>query len=223
MATKAIGRKLIEGYSLTQTQCQICEMPIMQLRGKTSCVVCPLVSKKAKKRADLRRKGRVIMDTFDSESPTKRTSDSESQTKQNQKLTIITTAHTEPQSKKDSVTDNDVTKTRVSSLQQQLQDLTDFIVVENRDPKDEFEGREKVISNSNKLKPIEGTILNWTNAENTEKLLNTSTNDTTTFNDTTYNDSYLGTDSSTLDHLVLDSREGTVKTVSDIDQESNMK
>jgi hypothetical protein len=47
-------------------------MPVMELNGVNECVVCPLVSKKAKKRADLIRMGQAIMDTFDSESPPKR-------------------------------------------------------------------------------------------------------------------------------------------------------
>ena len=72
IATKAIGRKLMEGYVLTQTQCVHCQMPLMENSGISECVVCPLVTKKAKKRADLRRKGKAIMDTFDSESPPKR-------------------------------------------------------------------------------------------------------------------------------------------------------
>ena len=72
IATKAIGRKLMDGYILTQTQCDHCQMPLMETSGISECVVCPLVSKKAKKRADLRRMGKVIMDTFDSESPPKR-------------------------------------------------------------------------------------------------------------------------------------------------------
>lgn len=72
IATKAIGRKLMEGYVLTQTQCDHCQMPLMESSGISECVVCPLVSKKAKKRADRRRKGKAIMDTFDSESPPKR-------------------------------------------------------------------------------------------------------------------------------------------------------
>ena len=72
IATKAIGRRLMEGYILTQTQCDHCQMPVMELNGVNECVVCPLVSKKAKKRADLIRMGQAIMDTFDSESPPKR-------------------------------------------------------------------------------------------------------------------------------------------------------
>ena len=51
-------------------------MPMMESSGISECVVCPLVSKKAKKRADLRRKGEAIMETFDSESPPKRKQES---------------------------------------------------------------------------------------------------------------------------------------------------
>jgi uncharacterized Zn finger protein (UPF0148 family) len=75
IATKAIGRKLMEGFILTQTQCIHCQMPVMERNGLSECVVCPLVSKKAKKRAAFKRRGMAqpSMDTFDSESPPKRT------------------------------------------------------------------------------------------------------------------------------------------------------
>jgi hypothetical protein len=62
----------MEGYILTQTQCNHCQMPVMENKGISECVVCPLVMKKAKKRADLRRKGKAILDTFDSDSSPKR-------------------------------------------------------------------------------------------------------------------------------------------------------
>ena len=65
----------MEGYTLTQAQCDHCQMPLMELSGNSECVVCPLVSKKAKKRADLRRKGQAIMETFSSDSPPKRLHD----------------------------------------------------------------------------------------------------------------------------------------------------
>ena len=76
IATKAIGRKLMDSYVLTQTQCSHCQMPLMEFNGISECVVCPLVSKKAKKRAALIRKGQAIMATFDSDSPPKRKQDS---------------------------------------------------------------------------------------------------------------------------------------------------
>lgn len=66
IATKAIGRNLMEGFALTQLQCGHCEMPMMERDGVTECVVCPLVSKKAKKRAHSKRMGQA-MGTFDSE------------------------------------------------------------------------------------------------------------------------------------------------------------
>jgi len=55
IATKAIGRKLMEDYVLTQDQCKQCHMPLMEREGVCECVVCPLVSKKAKKRAGRKR------------------------------------------------------------------------------------------------------------------------------------------------------------------------
>jgi len=202
MATKAIGRKLMEGYALTQTQCKSCEMPVMELLGKSSCVVCPLVTKKAKKRADLRRKGRAIRGTF--------TSDSESPMKQKQKITVKTEVSC--QQKKNLVTtatfeEGSPAKTSVLLRERQLRDLTDFIVFENRDSGDGGVGGEKVDeqSNSYKSKQIEGISLHSPST-----------------NDTTFNDSYLGTDSSTFGNPVLDAKGGTSKTFSDTDQESNM-
>ena len=60
IATKAIGRKLMEDYVLTQDQCEQCQMPLMERDGFHECVVCPLVSKKAKKRASQKRNGILI-------------------------------------------------------------------------------------------------------------------------------------------------------------------
>ena len=60
IATKAIGRKLMEDYVLTQDQCEQCQMPLMERHGFYECVVCPLVSKKAKKRASQKRNGILI-------------------------------------------------------------------------------------------------------------------------------------------------------------------
>ena len=46
----------MQGYILTQRQCDKCEMPMMEKDGLYECVVCPLVAKRAKKRTDQRRK-----------------------------------------------------------------------------------------------------------------------------------------------------------------------
>ena len=46
----------MQGYVLTQKQCETCQMPMMEKDGLNECVVCPLVKKKAKKRALLKRR-----------------------------------------------------------------------------------------------------------------------------------------------------------------------
>jgi hypothetical protein len=51
IATRAIGKKLMEGFLLTSIQCKDCHMPLMARDGKAGCVVCPFVTRKAKKRA----------------------------------------------------------------------------------------------------------------------------------------------------------------------------
>ena len=55
MVTKVIGNKLMKGYSLSQVQCETCEMPIMERNGLFHCVACPYIKKKAKKNACLKR------------------------------------------------------------------------------------------------------------------------------------------------------------------------
>ena len=45
----------MEGYFLTQDQCNVCEMPLMEKAGFSECVVCPVVTRKAKKRASQKR------------------------------------------------------------------------------------------------------------------------------------------------------------------------
>ena len=41
---------MLHGYVLKETQCKICEMPLMEKDGKMDCVVCPVLAKKAKKK-----------------------------------------------------------------------------------------------------------------------------------------------------------------------------
>ena len=58
IATNIIGAKLVNGYTLTHKQCFICDMPMMERDGKCKCVVCPVIERKAKKRAKDKRKER---------------------------------------------------------------------------------------------------------------------------------------------------------------------
>ena len=48
IAAKLLGVKLLEGYTLRDTQCGICGMPMMEFRGMLSCVVCPVLMEKSK-------------------------------------------------------------------------------------------------------------------------------------------------------------------------------
>lgn len=51
IATKVLGAKMIEGYSLQDTQCKRCSMPLMERPDiqQLECVVCPVLEKKVKK------------------------------------------------------------------------------------------------------------------------------------------------------------------------------
>jgi len=50
IATKVLGAKMIQGYTLKETQCDKCGMPMMEYKGQLECVVCPVLIKKAKKK-----------------------------------------------------------------------------------------------------------------------------------------------------------------------------
>ena len=41
---------MLQGYTLKETQCDKCGMPMMEFKGKVDCVVCPALVKKAKKK-----------------------------------------------------------------------------------------------------------------------------------------------------------------------------
>ena len=58
IATNIIGAKLVNGYTLTHKQCSICDMPMMERDGRCKCVVCPVIERKAKKRAKDKRSER---------------------------------------------------------------------------------------------------------------------------------------------------------------------
>jgi hypothetical protein len=51
IATKVLGTKMIEGYSLRETQCDKCTMPMMETPDASGviCVVCPVLQKKVQK------------------------------------------------------------------------------------------------------------------------------------------------------------------------------
>lgn len=52
IATKVLGVKMIQGYSLRETPCEECSMPLMQMPDshEVTCVVCPVIKKKAIKK-----------------------------------------------------------------------------------------------------------------------------------------------------------------------------
>lgn len=50
VATKVLGAKMLQGYVLKETTCDRCGMPLMEHKGNVSCVVCPALAKKAKKK-----------------------------------------------------------------------------------------------------------------------------------------------------------------------------
>ena len=50
IATKVLGAKMLQGYTLKETTCDTCGMPVMDFKGKVNCVVCPVLAKKAKKK-----------------------------------------------------------------------------------------------------------------------------------------------------------------------------
>lgn len=57
IATKVLGAKMLQGYTLQEVTCKTCGMPLMSKKNKIDCVVCPALAKKAKKK--LRQKQKV--------------------------------------------------------------------------------------------------------------------------------------------------------------------
>ena len=45
IATKVAAKKTGKGYTLSAEYCDLCEMPMMTLKGKTDCKVCPAIKK----------------------------------------------------------------------------------------------------------------------------------------------------------------------------------
>jgi ribosome-binding protein aMBF1 (putative translation factor) len=45
IATKVAAKKTGKGYTLSAEYCDVCEMPMMTLKGKTDCKVCPAIKK----------------------------------------------------------------------------------------------------------------------------------------------------------------------------------
>ena len=56
VATKVLGAKMLQGYTLQETTCDRCGMPLMEKRGDIECVVCPALAKKEKKRLKAEKK-----------------------------------------------------------------------------------------------------------------------------------------------------------------------
>lgn len=54
LATKILGSKMLQGYSLKDMPCEICSMPLMEKKGYVECVVCPAIAKKDKKNRQLK-------------------------------------------------------------------------------------------------------------------------------------------------------------------------
>ncbi|GKY98004.1 hypothetical protein MPSEU_000758500 [Mayamaea pseudoterrestris] len=48
IATKVLGAKMIQGFTLTELQCNKCLMPLMEKNASYFCVVCPVLKKKFK-------------------------------------------------------------------------------------------------------------------------------------------------------------------------------
>ena len=49
IATKVLGSKMLQGWTLKEKTCDSCAMPLMENKGKESCPVCPALAKRAKK------------------------------------------------------------------------------------------------------------------------------------------------------------------------------
>jgi uncharacterized Zn finger protein (UPF0148 family) len=53
IATKCIAKKMMEGYSIIETACTDCGMPLMEANGTASCVVCPELTENLEKLQEL--------------------------------------------------------------------------------------------------------------------------------------------------------------------------
>lgn len=76
IATKVLGSKMVQGYSLSESQCAKCTMPLMEKPGSSDqcCVVCPVLKKKIQKknvdkaqREKERKKEQVIEPTMENQ------------------------------------------------------------------------------------------------------------------------------------------------------------
>jgi uncharacterized Zn finger protein (UPF0148 family) len=47
---------MLQGYTLKETTCDTCGMPVMDFKGKVDCVVCPVLAKKARKKMKAKQK-----------------------------------------------------------------------------------------------------------------------------------------------------------------------
>mmetsp|Transcript_11466 Transcript_11466/g.26583 ORF Transcript_11466/g.26583 Transcript_11466/m.26583 type:complete len:968 (+) Transcript_11466:1-2904(+) len=57
IATKVLGSKMLQGYTLKERTCTKCGMPVMEYKGREDCVVCPALAKRARK--ELRKQQRL--------------------------------------------------------------------------------------------------------------------------------------------------------------------
>jgi uncharacterized Zn finger protein (UPF0148 family) len=55
VATKVLGVKIMQGYSLLEKQCPHCTMPLTEYKGSIDCFVCPALEKKVAKAKQQRR------------------------------------------------------------------------------------------------------------------------------------------------------------------------
>jgi uncharacterized Zn finger protein (UPF0148 family) len=55
VATKVLGVKIMQGYSLLEKQCSHCTMPLTEYKGSIDCFVCPVLEKKVAKSQQQRR------------------------------------------------------------------------------------------------------------------------------------------------------------------------
>lgn len=169
----------MEGYVLTQTQCGHCQMPMMELKGESECVVCPLVSKKAKKRAGLKRMGQAIMETFDSDSPPKRLAETlefqstpgrSVQTAQDSRMRQVQPIFrrgSPPKLTQDEHRSVGSPKRSLRRFKHKEEEKIDFHIDNNSGKQEEqdFEAREPADSPSQEQGDIRGLLVNWTEEE----------------------------------------------------------
>ena len=56
IATKVLGAKMLQGYTLLEETCDSCAMPLMDYKGEVECAVCPVLERKARKQVKAKKK-----------------------------------------------------------------------------------------------------------------------------------------------------------------------